>query len=514
MSPYIPSLAGLAVVSDSMIPRKGGSGEMNERPARENANNSHKELLKRALTVLTSLSPHIVDLGKRFAAADHELALVGGPVRDAFLGRASSDLDFTTSATPDETEKILAGWGTTWDVGREFGTIGARRGDVVVEITTYRTEEYNVDSRKPEVGFGKTLDGDLSRRDFRVNSMAVRLPSLEFVDPFDGLTDLANGVLRTPGSPEQSFSDDPLRMMRAARFAAQLDFKIAPEVRAAMTEMGERLKIVSPERVRTELEKLILAPRPITGLRALVDTGLAEYVLPELPALKLEIDEHHRHKDVYEHSLTVLQQAIDLETGPDGPVPGPDLVLRLAALLHDIGKPPTRRFEPGGGVSFHHHEVVGAKMTAKRLRALRFDNQTVKKVARLVELHLRFHGYSDGAWTDSAVRRYVNDAGDLLERLHRLTRSDSTTRNKRKAARLAAAYDDLEARIVVLQEQEELAAIRPDLNGQEIMETLGVKEGPVVGQAYKFLLDLRMEEGPLSKEVVRERLLQWWAQRQ
>src|SRR5690625_3869230 len=487
---------------------------MSDHEARENASNTHKNLLRRALSVLTSLSPQIVKLGELFAAEGYELALVGGPVRDAFLGRVSSDLDFATSAHPDETQRILDRWGTTWDVGKAFGTIGARRGDVVVEITTFRTEEYRVDSRKPEVGFGKTLDGDLSRRDFRVNSMAVRVPELEFVDPFDGLSDLADRVLRTPASPEQSFSDDPLRMMRAARFAAQLDFEIAPEVRAAMREMGERIKIVSPERVRTELEKLILAAQPITGLRVLVDTGLAEYVLPELPALQLEIDEHHRHKDVYEHSLTVLRQAIDLETGPDGPVPGPDLILRLAALLHDIGKPPTRRFEPGGGVSFHHHEVVGAKMATKRLRALRFDNHTVKKVARLVELHLRFHGYSDGAWTDSAVRRYVNDAGDLLERLHRLTRSDSTTRNRRKAARLAAAYDDLEARIATLQEQEELAAIRPDLNGQEIMETLGVKEGPVVGKAYKFLLDLRMEEGPLGGDIARERLLQWWQDQQ
>ena len=487
---------------------------MSDHEARENASNTHKNLLRRALSVLTSLSPQIVKLGELFAAEGYELALVGGPVRDAFLGRVSSDLDFATSAHPDETQRILDRWGTTWDVGKAFGTIGARRGDVVVEITTFRTEEYRADSRKPEVGFGKTLDGDLSRRDFRVNSMAVRVPELEFVDPFDGLSDLANRILRTPASPEQSFSDDPLRMMRAARFAAQLDFAIAPEVHAAMTAMGERIKIVSPERIRTELEKLILAPQPILGLRALVDTGLAQYILPELPALQLEIDEHHRHKDVYEHSLTVLQQAIDLETGPDGPVPGPDLVLRLAALLHDIGKPPTRRFEPGGGVSFHHHEVVGAKMATKRLRALRFDNQTIKKVARLVELHLRFHGYADGAWTDSAVRRYVTDAGDLLERLHRLTRSDSTTRNRRKAARLAAAYDDLERRIGELQEQEELAAIRPDLNGQEIMETLGVREGPVVGEAYRFLLNLRMEEGPLGPDAARERLMQWWADRQ
>jgi len=486
-------------------------GSISRKSDAERDEKTEQELLGRALQVITSLSPHIVDLGERFSKAGHELALVGGPVRDAFLGRQSTDLDFATSALPDETEKILNSWGTTWAIGKEFGTIGARRKDVVVEVTTYRTEEYNSSSRKPQVGFGKTLDGDLSRRDFRVNAMAVKLPQLEFVDPFDGLADLAAGILRTPESAEQSFDDDPLRMMRAARFAAQLNFKIAPDVRIAMTQMAARLEIVSAERVRTELEKLMLAAHPITGLRELVDTGLADVVLPELPALKLEIDEHHRHKDVYEHSLTVLKQAIDLETGPDGAVPGPDLILRLAALLHDIGKPPTRRFEPGGGVSFHHHEVVGAKMTKKRLRALRFDNDTVKKVARLVELHLRFHGYSDGAWTDSAVRRYVTDAGDLLERLHRLTRSDSTTRNRRKAARLSAAYDDLEERITALQEQEELEAIRPDLNGQQIMTILGVKEGPVVGRAYKFLLNERMEHGPHTEEEAEAKLKDWWA---
>jgi len=479
-------------------------------------------LRQRALTVIAELAPAALELGELFRAAGHELALVGGPVRDAFLGRASADLDFTTSATPDESERILARWGDAhWDIGREFGTIGAqkrsRRGeqseDVVVEVTTYRTDAYDPTSRKPEVAFGDTLDGDLSRRDFTVNSMAIRLPDLTFVDPFDGLSDLARGVLRTPVDPRQSFDDDPLRMMRAARFAAQLGFTVDDDAFTAATDMADRISIVSAERVRDELVKLLLSADPRAGLRVLVDTGLADRVLPELPALRLEIDEHHRHKDVYEHSLTVLDKAIALETGPDGPVPGPDLVLRLAALLHDIGKPPTRRFEDGGGVSFHHHEVVGAKMTAKRLRALHFDKNTIKQVSRLVELHLRFHGYGDGAWTDSAVRRYVTDAGPLLERLHRLTRSDCTTRNQRKARRLSEAYDDLEQRIAELREQEELAAIRPDLDGTQIMAILGIGPGREVGEAYRHLLELRMENGPMGEDAAREALLAWWAGR-
>ncbi|MEV7974145.1 CCA tRNA nucleotidyltransferase [Cellulomonas sp. NPDC089187] len=477
-------------------------------------------LRQRALTVIADLAPAALELGELFRAQGHELALVGGPVRDAFLGRASADLDFTTSATPDESERILAGWGDAhWDIGREFGTIGAQkraRGDqpeVVVEVTTYRTDAYDPTSRKPEVVFGDTLDGDLSRRDFTVNAMAIRLPDLTFVDPFDGLSDLARGVLRTPVNPRQSFDDDPLRMMRAARFAAQLGFTVDDAAVAAATDMAERLTIVSAERVRDELVKLLMSSNPRAGLTVLVDTGLAQHVLPELPALRLEIDEHHRHKDVYEHSLTVLDKAIALETGPDGAVPGPDLVLRLAALLHDIGKPATRRFEDGGGVSFHHHELVGAKMTAKRLRALHFDKNTVKQVARLVELHLRFHGYGDGAWTDSAVRRYVTDAGPLLERLHRLTRSDCTTRNQRKARRLSEAYDDLERRIAVLREQEELAAIRPDLDGEQIMAILGIPPGREVGAAYRYLLELRMENGPMSEEDARAALLEWWAAR-
>jgi poly(A) polymerase len=486
-----------------------------------------QDLLRRALAVLTEMAPAAIELGEVFRAAGHELALVGGPVRDAFLGRASNDLDFATSATPDETEALLARWGDAhWDIGKEFGTIGARRfargagsaggqaADVVVEVTTYRSDQYDPASRKPVVAFGDTLDGDLSRRDFTVNAMAVRLPDLTFVDPFGGLEDLARGVLRTPIAPERSFDDDPLRMLRAARFAAQLGFDVEPATRQAIVDMAGRIGIVSAERVQAELTKLVCAPAPRPGLEVLVGTGLADHVLPELPALRLEVDEHHRHKDVYEHSLTVLEQAIAQETGPDGPVPAPDLVLRLASLLHDVGKPATRRFEPGGGVSFHHHEVVGAKLVAKRLKALKYEKQVVKDVARLVELHLRFHGYGEGQWTDSAVRRYVTDAGPLLERLHRLTRADSTTRNKRKAKRLADAYTDLEVRIARLREQEEIDAIRPDLDGTQIMEILGIPPGRDVGAAYKHLLALRMEHGPLGAARATDELKAWWAARQ
>ena len=477
-------------------------------------------LQRRAVGVLADLAPEALELGRAFAAAGHELALVGGPVRDAFLGRVSDDLDFATSATAEQTEPILAAWGDAhWDIGRRFGTIGARRfaragrPDVVVEVTTYRSDAYGSESRKPEVTFGDSLEGDLSRRDFTVNAMAVRLPDLTFVDPFDGLADLAANLLRTPVAATRSFDDDPLRMMRAARFAGQLGMTLHDDVRAAIEAMAERIGIVSAERVRDELTKLLLADNPRPGLEVLVDTGLAERVLPELPALRLEIDEHHRHKDVYTHTLTVLDQAIALETGADGPVPTPDLVLRLAALLHDIGKPATRRFEAGGGVSFHHHEVVGAKLAARRLRALRFDNETVHDVARLTELHLRFHGYGEGQWTDAAVRRYVTDAGPLLERLHRLTRSDCTTRNWRKAERLRKAQDDLEARIAELRGREELAAIRPDLDGQQIMAILGVPPGPVVGEAYRFLLERRMELGPQPAELTEAALREWWAER-
>jgi len=466
--------------------------------------------MRTAVAHLAPVMPLLADLGERFAAAGHELALVGGPVRDAFLGRTSPDLDFTTSARPDQIEPILADWGTaTWDMGREFGTIGARRGATVVEVTTYRADAYDGLTRKPVVAFGDSLEEDLLRRDFTMNAMALRLPDLTFVDPYAGLSALTDRVLRTPGPPEVSFGDDPLRMMRAARFVAQLGVAPAPEVLEAMTAMAASLEIVSAERLRDELVKLVLGAQPRAGLEVLVRTGLAAHVIPEVPALKLEVDEHHRHKDVYEHSLTVLDQAIALE-GED--LPGPDLVLRLAALLHDIGKPATRRFEPGGGVSFHHHEVVGAKLVAKRMRALRFDKETTKAVSRLVELHLRFHGYGEGQWSDSAVRRYVTDAGDLLSRLHRLTRADCTTRNVRKARRLAATYDDLELRIGRLLAAEELGKVRPELDGNEIAEALGISPGPVLGRAYKYLLAVRLDEGPIGPEAARERLLAWWAQ--
>ncbi|MFH5821410.1 CCA tRNA nucleotidyltransferase [Georgenia sp. AZ-5] len=472
------------------------------------------DLRRRARRALEALPPAVLEVGRVFADAGHELALVGGPVRDAMLGEVSHDLDFATSARPEETERLLRAWGDAcWDIGKEYGTIGARKGDVVVEVTTYRTEAYEVGSRKPAVSYGDTLEGDLTRRDFTVNAMAVRVPSLELVDPHGGARDLAEHVLRTPVSAVQSFDDDPLRIMRAARFTAQLGFDVVPEVMTAMADMAGRLEIVSPERIRAELERLMVSRFPRRGLEIMVYTGVADVVLPELAELQQTVDEHRRHKDVYEHTLTVLDQAIALETGPDGPVPGPDLVLRLAAIMHDVGKPATRRFEPGGGVSFHHHEIVGAKLTRKRLAALRFDKQTIKDVTRLVEMHLRFHGYGEGAWTDSAVRRYVTDAGPLLERLHRLTRADSTTRNQRKAMRLSAAYDDLEERIAALREQEELKAIRPDLDGTQIMRILGIPAGPVVGEAYRFLLDLRMERGPLGEDAAKEALLAWWAAR-
>ncbi|WP_407942927.1 CCA tRNA nucleotidyltransferase [Luteipulveratus halotolerans] len=477
-------------------------------------------LLQRATAHLAPVMPLLTELGELFTGAGHEIALVGGPVRDAFLGRESPDIDLTTSASPDETEALLKTWGSaTWDMGRAFGTIGARRGATVVEVTTYRADAYEPESRKPVVAFGTSLEEDLVRRDFAVNAMALRLPSMEFVDPYDGLADLAERRLRTPSAPEVSFSDDPLRMMRAARFAAQLGFHVEPSAEAAMRDMADRLSIISAERVRDELTKLLLAPSPRAGLALLVETGLADQVLPELPALKLEVDEHHRHKDVYEHSLTVLEQAIALEgprtvpgLGAVEPVAAPDLVLRLAALLHDIGKPATRTFETGGGVSFHHHEMVGAKMTRKRLRELRFDKDTVKQVSRLVELHLRFHGYGGGEWTDSAVRRYVTDAGPLLSRLHLLTRSDTTTRNRRKAERLSRTYDDLEARIAKLLAEEELAAVRPELDGNQIAETLGIRPGPVLGRAYKHLLAVRLDQGVIGEDAARAELLRWWSE--
>jgi poly(A) polymerase len=465
---------------------------------------------------LLGISDALAPLTARFVEAGHEIALVGGPVRDIMLGGSwsSNDLDLTTDARPEVVEALVRGWADhVWDVGMRFGTVGAIRGEHRLEITTYRTESYDPGSRKPEVSYGDSLAGDLARRDFTVNAMAVRLPTLEFVDLHDGVRDLGERILRTPIAPEESFGDDPLRMMRAARFVSQLGFAIAPDVLAAMHDMAPRLEIVSAERIRDELTKLLMGARPRLGLAVLVETGLAAYVLPELPGLKLEIDEHHRHKDVYEHSLTVMEQAIDLETSHE-PSSGPDLVLRLAALLHDIGKPKTRRFEADGGVSFHHHEVVGARMVRKRLTALRYPHEVIDEVATLTELHLRFHGYGTGEWTDSAVRRYVRDAGDQLVRLHKLTRADSTTRNRKRAAALQAAYDSLEERIAVLAAQEELDAIRPDLDGNAIMEILGIPPGRDVGAAYNYLLELRLDRGPLGAEEAERELRAWWAERQ
>jgi poly(A) polymerase len=466
----------------------------------------------RAVSELLRIAPVIDELGERFTAAGEQIALVGGPVRDAMLGRLQNDLDFTTSARPEVTERLLKGWADAiWDIGRDFGTIGCRRGEWQIEITTYRSETYDASSRKPDVSYGDSLAGDLGRRDFTVNAMAVSLPDRAFEDPYGGIVDLAHQVLRTPGRPEDSFSDDPLRMLRAARFSSQLGFTVAPEVRAAMTGMAERITIISAERVRDELVKLICSPSPRAGLLLLVETGLAAHVLPELPALALERDEHHRHKDVYEHTLTVLEQAIELEDRLPGD--GPDFVSRFAALMHDVGKPKTRKFTGDGTVTFHHHDVVGAKITRKRMQALKFSNDEINDVATLVELHLRFHGYGDGQWTDSAVRRYVRDAGPLLDRLHVLTRADCTTRNQRKADRLRRTYDELEERIAQLSEQEELASIRPDLDGNQIMEILGISAGREVGEAYKFLLELRLDNGPMTYDEAKVALLEWSATR-
>ncbi|RFA10999.1 CCA tRNA nucleotidyltransferase [Subtercola boreus] len=464
-----------------------------------------------SLSFLADLAgrPPISVLAEAFHAAGHDLALVGGPVRDAFLGRAVHDLDLTTDATPDEILRIVKPLADAhWDIGRAYGTIGARIGGETVEITTYRSDVYDQASRKPSVEFGTSLEADLLRRDFTVNALALKLPELVLVDPSGGMDDLLAGVLRTPSTPEVSFGDDPLRMLRAVRFTAQLGFTVDDETRFALDEMAGRIEIISAERVNEELSKLLLSPAPRRGIELLVESGLAAFVLPEIPALSLEMDEHHHHKDVYQHSLTVLDQAIDLERSRqfDG---APDLVLRLAALLHDIGKPATRRLEPGGVVSFHHHDLVGSKLAKKRLKALRFDNDTIAAVSRLIELHLRFFGYTDGAWTDSAVRRYVRDAGPLLERLHILVRADVTTRNVRKADRLSFAYDDLEARIAELASQEELDSTRPDLNGEQIMAILGLAPGREVGEAYRFLLELRLEEGPLGEEEATRRLLAW-----
>jgi len=458
-------------------------------------------------------SPTVSRLANAFAAAGHELALVGGPVRDAFLDRVTNDLDFTTDASPTEILRIVKPIAEAhWDIGRAFGTIGAKVSGETVEITTYRADSYDGQTRRPEVVFGASLEDDLVRRDFTVNALALRLPEMKLVDPSGGIDDMLAQTLRTPSPPEVSFGDDPLRMMRAARLTAQLGFTLEPGTAAAMTAMSESIRMISAERVCEELSKLLRSDNPRAGIELLVGSGLAEIVLPEIPALRLEIDEHHHHKDVYQHTLTVLDQAIDYERSR-GTLESPDLIVRLAALFHDIGKPATRRLEPGGVVSFYHHDVVGAKLVKKRLRELRFDNETISAVSRLVELHLRFFGYTEGAWTDSAVRRYVRDAGDQLERLHILTRADVTTRNRRKADRLGFAYDDLEQRIAELAEQEEMDAVRPDLDGEQIMAILGLRPGREVGEAYRYLLEQRLDDGPLGEEEATLRLQAWWAGR-
>ena len=469
----------------------------------------NKAAAELAITTLTKQAPAATSLATAFKAAGFKLALVGGPVRDAILGRLGNDLDFTTNALPKDSEKILKKWAdSVWDIGAAFGTVAGKKDEITVEITTYRSENYQKDSRKPTVEFGKNIEGDLSRRDFTINAMALELTTDEptFIDLFNGVADLQNKIIKTPSKPSDSFTDDPLRMMRAARFMSQLNFTIDESVLVAIKEMAHRLSIISSERVRDEFIKIIMSDNPRLGISLLVECGLADIFLPEIPKLKLEIDEHHHHKDVYEHSLTVLEQAIALEVR----LGAANLTLRLAALLHDIGKPKTKALIPEGGVSFHHHEVVGAKMTKERLRTLRFDNNIIKDVGQLVFLHLRFHGYGSGEWTDSAVRRYVRDAGELLDHLHLLTRADCTTRNQKKAQLLANTYDQLEQRIKELMQQEELNKIRPDLTGEQIMQILNIKASPMVGKAYDFLLELRLENGPIGEDKAKEALLTWW----
>ncbi len=469
------------------------------------------ELLARAAVALNRQGEVLPELGALFAAAGHELYLVGGSVRDAVLGRLTTqaDLDFTTDARPEVVQRLVRSWADAlWDTGIEYGTVGVGRAGRRLEITTFRADSYDQVSRNPQVRYGERLDDDLARRDFTVNAMAVRITGEgpgEFIDPLGGLAALRRRILDTPAAPEVSFGDDPLRMLRAARFVSQLQFTVSDRVRAAITAMAPELARITVERVAVELDKMLLGADPVAGIDLMVQTGMGEVVLPEIGGMQMAIDEHHQHKDVYQHSLTVLRQAIALEeTG------GPDLVLRWAALLHDIGKPATRRHEPDGGVSFHHHEVVGAKMARKRMRALKYSKQMIDDVSQLVYLHLRFHGYGDGRWTDSAVRRYVADAGPLLPRLHKLVRADCTTRNKRRAARLQANYDDLEARIAELAAREDLARVRPDLDGNAIMELLGIPAGPQVGEAWNYLKELRLDRGPLSRDEATAELLAWW----
>ena len=467
------------------------------------------ELLTRAAVELNRHGHVLREVGGRFALAGRDLYLVGGSVRDAVLGRLTTDLDFTTNARPDEVQHIVRPWADAmWDTGIEYGTVGVGKAGHRLEITTFRADAYDQVSRNPQVRFGDRLEDDLVRRDFTANAMAVRITADgpgEFLDPLGGLDAVRRRVLDTPAGPEVTFGDDPLRMLRAARFVSQLEFDVADRVRQAIVEMAPQLSRITVERVAVELDKMLLGADPVAGIELMVQTGMGDVVLPEIGGMKMAIDEHHQHKDVYQHSLTVLRQAMALEEAGQ-----PDLVLRWAALLHDIGKPATRRHESDGGVSFHHHEVVGAKMVRKRMRALKYSKQMVDDVSQLVYLHLRFHGYGDGRWTDSAVRRYVTDAGPLLSRLHKLVRADCTTRNKRRAAKLQANYDSLEARIAELEAKEDLARVRPDLDGNAIMEILGIPAGPQVGEAWKYLKELRLDRGPLSTEEATAELLAWW----
>ena len=457
--------------------------------------------------------PFLEPLARAFAERGESLYLVGGPVRDAMLGKPGHDLDFTTSARPGTIREILDEWGEkTWDTGIEFGTVSGIRHGQQVEITTFRADLYDGVTRNPEVTFGDSIEADLVRRDFACNAMAVELSLVDanlqpqFHDPVSGLEDVLARRLDTPQAPEVSFRDDPLRMLRAARFVSQLGFTVAPRVFDAMRDMAEEINRITVERVQAELDKLMAGARPWEGIDLLVQTGLAAHILPEIPALQLEQDEHMQHKDVYRHSLTVLRQATELED----PEEGPDLKLRWAALLHDIGKPATRAHKEGGGVSFHHHEVVGAKMTRKRLRALKYPKHMTEDIGQLVYLHMRFHGFDEGQWTDSAVRRYVTDAGDLLPRLHKLVRADCTTRNPKKARRLQRTYDGLEERIAELAAKEDLARVRPDLDGNEIMEILGLTPGPDVGRAWKYMKELRLERGELDHDEAVAELKRWW----
>jgi poly(A) polymerase len=466
--------------------------------------------------VLAELAP----LSERFRAAGHRLYLVGGTVRDLLAADSVSedldDFDVTTDARPEETKQLLRGWADAiWTQGERFGTIGAKKhgphGDRVYEITTHRAEAYQDHSRKPDVVFSDGIEADLSRRDFTINAMALELTtdSPTLVDPFGGAVDLVTRTLRTPVAPEISFSDDPLRMLRAARFIARLQATPVPELVEAVKAMRGRLAIVSAERIRDELDKLMTLPHPTAGLWFVIDTGLADEFLPELPMMRLEQDPIHRHKDVLTHTLAVLENVRPPSEQPPDRLPFDFRRTRLAALFHDVGKPRTRGFQKGKGVTFHHHDAVGARMTRKRLEALRYSNDDVHAITELVALHLRFHTYAMG-WTDSAVRRYVRDAGPLLQELNVLTRCDCTTRNEKKALMLSRRMDDLEERIAELATKEELAAIRPELNGAQVMEQLGMQPGPGVGKALAFLLEIRLEEGLLGEPVVRQRLDDWW----